>query len=58
MAGFVIAYMLCTLLGVAVLYSGEPTFKTMSFWRLLPLAFGLGAAVLIIIHQILLLVLV
>lgn len=58
MAGFIIAYSVCAILGAALLYKFEPRFKTMSLWLLFPLSFGMGAALLIVIHQILLLVLV
>ncbi len=58
MAGFIIAYSVCTLLGAGLLFLFEPRFKTMGFWLSIPLAFGLGAALLIVIHQILILILV
>lgn len=57
MAGFIIAYSICTALGAGTLYIFEPRFKTMNFWLSLPLAFGTGAALLVVIHQILLLIL-
>lgn len=58
MAGFIIAYGLCTVIGAGLLFIFEPRFKTVGFWLSVPLAFGMGAALLIFIHQILLLVLV
>lgn len=58
MAGFVIAYGLCTVIGAGLLFKFEPRFKTMSLWLSLTLSFGMGAALLTVIHQILLLILV
>ncbi|MBP7992590.1 MAG: hypothetical protein KAZ30_02955 [Candidatus Magasanikbacteria bacterium] len=58
MAGFIIAYALCTLIGGGLLFWFEPRLRTASFWLLWPLSFGIGTALLIVIHQILLLILV